>query len=161
MKKKKKVKKLSQMTEKELQTYEVPWPETKKELDEIISELGKMRHTYGTSVYAMSIVAVAAYHYMAGKVGASGFQAECADLDIINRIKGWERFKILNMHDLLYPQYKEKFKSYEEEIIENADWLSKEAKKNLKKKNDFTHPDVIKHWKMLSILPDWRDKDES
>lgn len=144
---------LSTMTEEELKNYEVPFPKTLEELNEIIIALTKREHDYGTCVYAMSIASVATFNYMSGALGSTGFQASCADLDILRRTRRMESgFQILNYDDLLYPQKKDSFNLiYEELIDKHKKRLSKEAKKLLKEYKD-AHPDVIKHWKWLASL---------
>ncbi len=139
------------MTEQEMRESKVPWPKEIEELTDYINGLVKQPHDYGTCVYAMSMSAVAAFYYVSHKLGVTGFQASCADMDILRRTRNIQRFQILNLEDLLYPQYSEKFKCYEDYLKENAEWLSKEAKKKLAESPE-AHPNVIAHWKVLSRL---------
>ena len=139
------------MTEQEMRDSEVKKVTTIEELSSYIAELVNQKHDYGTCVYAMSMAAVATFYYVAHKLGVTGFQASCADLDFLRRTRRIENFKILDLENLLFPQYQDEFKSYEELIKENKSWLSKEAEKRLAA-NPEAHPGVIKHWKKLATL---------
>src|SRR5688572_31227242 len=70
-----------------LRDCDVPWPKTDEDLAAIIRAVSERTHTYGTCVYAMSIAALAAYYLMAHKLGVTGFQAGCADMDFIARAR--------------------------------------------------------------------------
>jgi hypothetical protein len=137
------------MTEQEMRESEVKKVTTIEELSSYIAELVNQNHDYGTCVYAMSMSAVATFYYVAHKLGVTGFQACCADWDFLRRTRRMDKFKILDLENLLFPQYQDEFKSYEELIKENKSWLSKEAEKRLAA-NPNAHPAVIKHWKELA-----------
>jgi hypothetical protein len=142
------------VNEKQMRDSEVPTPQDAEQLIKYIGGLFEQQHDYGTCVYAMSMSAVAAFNYVAHKLGVTGFQARCADLDILRRTRRMkEGFKIINYEHLLYPQYlnEEHFPGFGTLIRENASRLSKAAKKLLAE-SSFAHPDVIAHWKMLSKL---------
>lgn len=163
-------------TESEMRESKSIWPKTEKELIRYIRELLDREHDYGTCVYAMSLAAVASFHYIASKLGVTGFQASCADLDILRRTRHIERFKILNYEDLLYPQTVYKFDSAITE--DDLKWLEKRAWEEIGKyeivprglKDDDiltdheevlqshvpVHPDVMKHWKDLTngVVPE-------
>jgi hypothetical protein len=140
---------IKNMSEKQLREFKALWPKSKKELDKHISELLNRSHDYGTCVYAVSLAAVATFNYMSHELGITGFQASCADMDILRRTRCMERFRIIDLSNLLYPQYADKFKSYEEEIADNLDWLKEEAAEKLKA-NPVANPNVIIHWKRLA-----------
>jgi len=146
-------KELKDMTEFELREYDVPWPKNVKELNKIIAQIVNREHDYGTCVYAMSIAATATFYYVSHKLGVTGAQARCADLNILNRMRRFKHgFRILNFDDLLYPNSLDKFdQSSGDDIIENAEWLKGEAIKLLKDHPD-SHPNVIAHWKRLAAL---------
>lgn len=149
------MKTLKTKTEKELRETEVVHPKTLDELNKIIEQLTERKHDYGTCVYAMSIAAVATFNYVAGKLGVTGFQASCADLDILRRTRDYENgFSIINYDNLLYPQYwdDEHFPSKEQLLEKNKEQLAKAAKKKLKESNGSAHPNVIKHWEMVASL---------
>jgi hypothetical protein len=136
-------------TEAEMREEEVPMFNELEELDEYIKSLVDRRHDYGTCVYAMSLAAVASFNFVAHKLGVTGFQASCADLDIIRRtrrIKG--PFILLKGEEMLYPQY-----NLEEKLREAMDgwkdWLSEQAEQKLSEDLGYVHPDVIEHWKAL------------
>lgn len=93
-------------TEAEMRDADVPWPESMEDLAAYINGLVDRPHDYGTCVYAMSMAAVAAFRHVAGKLGVSGFQASCADMDVLRRIRRIDGgFRIVVYDDLLYPQY--------------------------------------------------------
>lgn len=96
----------SASTEKELREASVPWPQNERQLLEYIHSLVEREHDYETCVYAMSMAAVAAFYYVSHKLGVTGFQASCADLDILRRTRSLDGpFMLLKAEDLLYPQY--------------------------------------------------------
>jgi hypothetical protein len=136
-------------TEADMREAKVPWPKTKEQLAEYIESLVNRNHDYGTCVYAMSMAAEAAFNYVAGKEGCTGFQASCADLDFVRRtrlLKG--PFMLIKAEDMLYPQYN-LFDKLSESIEKWKPWAKEEAIKNLAE-IDHAHPDVIAHWKRLS-----------
>lgn len=141
------------MTEQEMRDAKVPTFNSDEDLSAYIKGLVLQQHDYGTCCYAMSMAAVAAFNFVASKLGVTGFQASCADMDILRRTRRMERFQILDLSNLLFPQYRDKFKSFDSMIADNAEWLSEEAEKNLAT-SDHAHPEVIAHWKMLSELKD-------
>lgn len=139
------------MTEQEMRESEAPWPKTEKELVKYIDSLVKQEHDYGTCVYAMSLAAVATFNYVSHKLGVTGFQASCADLDILKRTRGMKGgFILLKAEYLLYPQYDLRAK-LDEFIIGQRGWLRDEAKKFLTEKDDtMIHPEVKAHWERLA-----------
>lgn len=146
---------IKKMTEKQLRNFKVPWFKTEKGLLSFIRNLLSRKHDYGTCVYAVSLASTATFNYMASKLGITGFQASCADLDILTRTRHLKRFKIINYDDLLYPQYlnSEHFPSYNELIAKNKDWLRKKARKLLKEeKRGLVSRDVWNHWQLLARL---------
>lgn len=139
----------SAKTETEMRDAESPWPYTKEQLIEYIDSLVDREHDYGTCVYAMSLAATAAFNYVAHKLGTTGFQSSCADLDFVRRtrhIKG--PFIVLNGENMLYPQYDLRQK-LSEAMNEWTPWAAEEARKKLEE-DARAHPDVIAHWKMLA-----------
>lgn len=94
------------LTEQQMRDADVPWPETVEELAEYVTSLVDRPHDYGTCVYAMSMAALAAMYHVAKKLGVTGFQASCADMDILRRSRRLDDgFRIVNYSNLLYPQY--------------------------------------------------------
>lgn len=137
--------------EKALRESTEPWPRSEQELSAYIAALADRQHDYGTCVYAMSLSAVAAFNYIAHRLGTTGFQSSCADLDILRRtrhIKGG--FQILDFENLLYPQYvnAEHFPSAADLMEEHRAELAKRAREKLAE-NATAHPDVIAHWRKL------------
>lgn len=139
------------MTELEMRETKVPWIKDKSELMEYIDALVSQDHDYGTCVYAMSMSAVAAFNYVAGTLGATGFQAGCADLDILRRTRHLDcPFIIIKAEDELYPQYniEEKLREAREKWVP---WCKEQAIKKLEEHEaDSVHPNVWKHWEYLA-----------
>lgn len=139
--------------EEQLREREGAWPKTTEELVAVITELLSAQHSYGSCVYAMSLSAEAAFNYVASTLGASGFQASCANLDFFRRsrsIKG--PFSIVTTENYLYPQYKHKHDELRQRMEEAA------AKRALEKVNELVatgpniagpHPNVWRHWLRL------------
>jgi hypothetical protein len=137
-------------TEEQMRAAEAPWPKTPDELAQYIASLVDRPHDYGTCVYAMSLAAVAAYNYVASLLGASGFQASCADLDIVRRNRRIKHgFMILEANDLLYPQYDLRAK-LEEFIAKNLPELADAAAALLAENGEQGAPAVRAHWKRLA-----------
>lgn len=139
-------------TEKEMREAKVPTFETREELNSYITSLLEQKHDYGTSVYAVSMAATATFNYMARALGITGFQASCADLDVIKRtryIKG--PFAIITADAMLYRQ--EGLISKVAELEKQwKPWAKEEAVKLLLEDDrDYpAHPEVIKHWLKLA-----------
>lgn len=138
-------------TEQQMREATVPWPATIEELVEYINSLTERTHDYGTCVYAMSMAAVATFNYVASKEDCTGFQASCADLDILRRTRSIDApFMIVNLNDTLYPQY-DKLADVQEFITKNAKWRKDRAIELLKKNPDLSNR-VSEHWKQLAAL---------
>lgn len=143
--------------EKAMRDSKAPTPDTIEELAEYVRTLVERPHDYGTCCYAMSLSATAAFNFVAHKLGVTGFQASCADLDILRRTRGFEWGRILNYNDLLYPQYREKWPSFDALIRdpEIRSELAKRARELLKESTTkFASKQVLAHWKMLA---DWNE----
>ena len=141
--------KVKTKTEEGLQNEPVPTPTTIEALNEYINSLVDLKHDYGTCVYAMSMAAEATFNFVASKLGVTGFQASCADLDFIRRtrhVKG--PMLLLNGQDYLYPQYNFK-QTTEEWYASIRDWQRDEAVKLLKDKTH-AHASVVTYWKQLA-----------
>lgn len=141
-------------TEQEMRDTTVPTFHSLEELKDYIDGLVKQQHDYGTCVYAMSMAATAAFNYVASQLGVTGFQASCADLDVLRRTRHIEGpFIFMQLRDLLYPQYNlhEKLNEF---IASGQDWLKEEAAKQLAKhvqEGDLAHPNVVAHWRKLAL----------
>lgn len=139
-------------TESEMRAAKVPWPRTEKQLAEYVASLINREHDYGTAAYAISMAATAAFNYVASVLGCTGFQASCADLDVLRRTRHLEGpFMIIKGEDALYPQY-DLHEKLSEAMSGWKDWLTEEAQKKLAA-NDYAHPNVIAHWKKLAQEP--------
>jgi hypothetical protein len=136
-------------TEAEMRDEKAPTPETADELSAYVSSLVDREHDYGTCVYAMSLAATAAFNHVAHKLGVSGFQASCADLDIVRRTRHMEGpFMLIDGDNMLFPQYNLR-KQLDEALSEWRGWAAKEAQKKLAS-TETAHPDVIRHWRSLA-----------
>jgi hypothetical protein len=139
-------------TEAQMRESEVPWPKTTKQLIQYIESLTKRNQEYGTCVYSMSMAAVAAFNYVAGQLGVTGFQSSCADLDIIRRTRRMKGpFMLIKCEDALYPQYDIPSK-ISEAMEEWKPWLKEQAAVKLAEASGYTHHDVIAHWEKLAAL---------
>jgi hypothetical protein len=139
--------------EKAMRDAEVPWPKSMDELAGYIDGLVERPHDYGTCVYAMSMAATAAFHYVSHRLGVTGFQASCADMDILRRTRGLGWGKILDYENLLYPQYltPKHFPGYEHLLEELRDELAVEARKKLAENRlGPLSGAVFEHWTWLA-----------
>lgn len=135
--------------EKSMREEKSPCPQTLEELTSIIKNLADGDHDYGTCVYAMSLASSAAHNFIAHKLGVTGFQSSCADMDAFKRSRGIKgSFIILMAEDLLYPQYdlRDKLNKW---IDEQREWLRGEARKKLKSKGAACD-EVVGHWEGLA-----------
>lgn len=143
------------MTEAEMCDAEVPWPKSADDLSAYIASLVERPHDYGTCVYAMSMAATAAFYYVAHALGTTGFQASCADLDILRRTRGWKWGKLLNYEELLYPQScnDEHFPTWRSLIAENRERLAEKACALLMENEGRPLSDEVRrHWQWLASL---------
>jgi hypothetical protein len=138
-------------SEKEMRESKVPTFDTIEELSNYVSELVSQDHDYGTCCYAMSMSAVAAFNFVARRLSVTGFQTSSADLDILRRTRNMERFQVIDLSKLLYPQYADNFKDFNKTIADNSEWLSKKAAELIVKSPN-AHPSVLSHWRFLASL---------
>lgn len=140
-------------TEAQMRDTKAPWPKTEEELLAYVKSLVDRPHDYGTCVYAMSLAAVAAFNFIAARLGTTGFQASCADMDIIRRTRGMEDgFMILDASNLLYPQY-DLIGKAEKFIAERRVDLAKKARQLLEdRKGEPVSERVVQHWRDLASL---------
>lgn len=141
-------------TELEMRELDPPRCETIEELTKYIATLVDRPHDYGTCVYAMALAARAAKWYVAGKLGATGFQAGGADMSYIKGERRMECFGIQDYGNLLFPQYcdEEHFPSAKSLMKKEGlkKWLGEQAVAKLAEIGFGAHPDVVSHWKMLA-----------
>jgi len=146
--------------EAKMRAETAPTPKTIGELTAYIDYLADGEHDYGTCVYATSLAAVAAFNHVAHRLCVSGFQAMCADLDVVRRTRSIDGpFALIRGRDMLYPQYDalgELQKLLEDEW---RGWAAKEAQKMLIE-SPTAHSDVVAHWRKLAdyaLLKDSKD----
>ena len=137
------------MTEQEMRDSKVPSILNIEDLIGYIEKLQQDSKDYGTAVYATSMAATATFNYMASHLGLTGFQAGCADLDILRRTRNMERFMIINFADALYPQY-DLNDRLNKALQEVKPWLKEEAQKLLDKNSSNAVLPVVNHWKELA-----------
>lgn len=136
-------------TEEQMRKAKTPWPKTQAELTEYITSLVERDHDYGTCIYAMSMAAEATFNYVASKLGVTGFQTSCADLNFIHRTRGLKGpMLLLNGEDLLYPQYNIPSKVLRW-ILKQRQWCKEQAREKLKS-TPLAHPEVLAHWQRLA-----------
>lgn len=125
-------------------------PQTSAELAELADKLLDRQHDYGTCVYAMSILAEAAFNLVAHRLGVTGFQASCADMDIMRRTRRWKGpAMVLDGENALYPQYD--LRARVDEWLTSDDmrqWLADESRKLLAENHGVST--VRDHWKKLA-----------
>lgn len=146
------------MTEQLMRDAKVPYLETMNDLLKYIQDLKNMEHDYGTAVYAMSMAATATFNFMARTLGVTGFQTNCADLDVLRRTRDLPGpFMIVNLDNALYPQYDlhEQLDSF---IHSNIAWLREQAKRHLEENSNPgaypAHEEVVAHWEALAKTPE-------
>lgn len=139
--------------EMEMRAFKAPTPDTSAELAKLADDLVNRQHEYGTCVYAMSILAEAAFNFVARRLGVTGFQASCADMDILRRTRGWKGpAMILDGENALYPQYDLRGRVDEWLTSEPfRQWCADEARKLIAERNGVgPHPNVAAHWDRLA-----------
>ena len=109
-------------------------------------------HDYGTVCHAMAAIGLAAMWAFNKSEGArggiTGFQAGCVMWKVIRHMNYEDNkcgLRLLNMDDLLYPQYEHKFCSISSDTWET---VKKEAQKRLSERGT-AHPDVVSHWESI------------
>lgn len=139
------------VSETEMRDSEAPSPESVEDLAAYIEGLVRRPHDYGTCVYAMSLAANAAFNFVAGQLGVSGFQASCADLDFLRRTRRMEDrpFAIVDGEKLLFPQYDIR-RDVERYIKEWTPWAAEKALEFLSTKENAA-PRVVEHWKKIAM----------
>ena len=157
--------KIQEMSEQQLRDTDVPWLKSLDELTSYIDALVNRKHDYGTCVYAISMSAVATFRYVASKLGCTGFQASCADLDFLRRTRNFKAgFMIIDYEKLLYPQYldEEHFPDHVQLLERNKEHLAKLARKRLneaKAEELPLHPAVKKRWEYIAgLVPEKKNK---
>ena len=137
----------------EMRETKAPTPAHSQALAEYVESLIAGPHTYNTCVSAMSLAAVATYNLVANKLGVTGFQASCADLDILRQTRGLEAGIVINFDNALYPQY-DLPKRLADALDGSKVWLAEKAAGLLAaesaKAGYPAHPEVVAHWRKLA-----------
>jgi len=138
-------------TEAEMKDFTVPTFSNLDDLTSFIREVTTMEHDYGTAVYALSLATTATFNHVASKLGVTGFQTSCADLDLLRRVRGIDGpFGIVLGSDMLYPQY-----DLNDKIIEwKESWSGWAAEESARLYREFLRSEelssyaaaVIRHW---------------
>jgi hypothetical protein len=95
------------------------------------------------------MASVATFNFIAHKLGVTGFQASCADLDFLARVRDMKLgFIVLNGRDLMYPQYDlhKRLEDFIDQTMSSPNFLS-EVRKSLNE--DGAVPIVREHWKSI------------
>jgi hypothetical protein len=132
------------------------WPKSEEELLAYLREMAEWPEgasepgeAYGRCAYAVAYAALATFNYMSSVLGITGFQASCADMEILAQSRGMKHgFMILDADKLLYPQY-DVLGDVLKWTAETKAQLADAAAKNLAEAPD-AHPDVVRHWKELA-----------
>lgn len=143
------------MTEQELRQVEVPWLDTPEELIEYIHSVSKQPLEYGPAALAAGMAATATLRYVARKLGLTGYQMSWADLEVVRRNRHLEALMVFNLEDLLYPQHRDRFPTWEGLTLEHQEWLASMARRKLawaEEHNITPVPEVRAHWERLSSL---------
>ena len=109
-------------------------------------------HDYGTVCHAMAAIGLAAMWAFNKSEGArggiTGFQAGCVMWQVIRHMNYESNkcgLRLLDMDDLLYPQYEHKFTAISKDTW---DAVKKEAQNRLLERGN-AHPDVVAHWESI------------
>lgn len=141
---------MSAPTEKEMRESDVPRLASFEELSAYIATLVDREHDYGTCVYAMSMAATAAFNLVASRLGVTGFQASCADMDILRRTRHLNGpFMLLKGEDALFPQYDLRGR-LDEFLRDIQPWLAEQATAKLQQPLEHVHPSVQRHWQQIA-----------
>jgi len=155
--------KAAEQRAKEMHDCDAPYPKTEGELIGYIQELLNQEHDYNTSVYAASLATVATYNYMMRQIDGTVFQASCADLDFLRRVRRINGpFMLITAEKALYPQY-DTLKEVQRFLDECGPWLAEQANEKLEHNMDpaqrenhpnvdfsYVAPVVWKHWQKLA-----------
>jgi hypothetical protein len=137
-------------------------PENSAELADLIESLTVFDHDgsesgYEQSADAMWKAALAAFEYVARRVGATGFQASWSALRFYGEAMHVDGpYMVVQLNDALYPQY-DVTARVPKFIEENRGWLREQAQAKLAEydgrtecERTFVHPDVAAHWRKLA-----------
>lgn len=150
-------------------------PENAAQLADLIESLTVFDYVDGGEGYEKSAdaiweAALAAFNYVARKVGATGFQASWAALKFYSeamRVDG--PFMVVKVEDALYPQYDVPGR-VARFVEEQGPWLAEQAAEKLaefearptvtytdddgnERTHETVHPNVVAHWRRLVVPP--------
>ncbi len=139
-----------------------PWPKSEDELLAYLREMvawpegsGEPGEGYGRCVYAAAYAALATFYFMASRLGMTGFQASCADMEFLAQSRGMKHgFMVLDAENLLYPQYDMPAR-VAKWIAETRPQLAPVAREKLREVEADRiepHPDVLARWREVSAL---------
>jgi hypothetical protein len=138
-------------SESEMSETSSKYPQTMDQLSEYIDSLVNNEHNYGTCVYAMSLAAVAAFHFVAQKLNTTGFQQRTAARDLMKRTGAVSGpFLILHAENAIYPDF-DFVKIVKQTLLQWRPWLRERAKYKLANTNlHLASRSVVAHWKRLA-----------
>lgn len=141
-------------SESELRELKVGHPKSREELQALIDALLARPHDYGSAVYAMSIAATATFDFVANQLGATGFQASCADMDILRRTRHLPGpFMLVDGANALYPLYD--LQAQTSDFLGGIQgWLRDQAREKLSQDLEHVHQNVVAHWQKLAEYTD-------
>lgn len=144
-------------------------PQTEEELADYLRDLVDAQHDYNSSAQALHDGAMAAFNYLAHRLGNSGFQASHAALRLLGTVNGYGGpYGLLKAEDALFPQYPSAQERAQEMADGWRDWLADEARRRLAENPEVVYrtvtdedgndpvqvpnvsPAVHEHWRALA-----------
>lgn len=132
---------------------------TKEQIVERLDRLADKNIQYDYNSICDEIIGLLSdcFGYGSHHGGITGFQASCIDLELIKLNRGWNHgFCLLNYKDLLYPQYRDHFKTAEQLLDDNNKSIGKSLVPLLIElinednfSNFFAHKNVRDYWEFL------------
>jgi len=145
------------MTESEYRTLineKAKKVESMDQLKTLIEEIEAYEHDYGTIVVGCFAAMLGAFNVVnrGPSGGITGFQAGCLGWEAIKEFMSLTKdapVRLVDFANMLYPQYADKF----DRSISKETWkyLQEKAVENLAKENQSAHPNVVNHWKSISM----------
>lgn len=133
-------------------------PENSAQLADLIESITVFDHDGGEDGYqqsadAMWKAALAAFEYVARRVGATGFQASWSALRFYGEAMSIDGpFMVVQAHDALYPQYdlQDRLSQW---LVELRPWLAEQAAAKLERHEatgGIAVDSVVDHWRKLA-----------
>lgn len=137
---------------KELRDAKASWPKTMTELTKYIAWLVNLEHDYSSCAEATANAMLAVMNYMCSTLEMTNFQVSHAQLSALCKARGIKiGLQVLNMDDLLYPQYCNDghLPGWRKQIDNMRQSLRLAAQDKLATVTE-CHPNVRRHWEALA-----------